>query len=189
MENNKLVVYLAGPMEDVEDGGVQWRERISKSLLNYFGNGIVILDPCQMEVEKLKGFIDEKITSKKIKEVLQSWRLSGHWEKFDPAMAKVIEFDFDCLRRSDFIILFLKFEDKQKNKIQMGGTISELTYAYQHRIPIYAVTYNVISKCNSWIIRMARGNIKPIEERKIFSNFNQVLEALSADYKLFKKEE
>jgi len=181
-----LKVYLAGPMEDIPDGGIQWRNRVTPKLIEYFGDKIVIQDPCRMENDKLKGFVDPNTPLEKVKEVLQGWRQGGHWDKFDPAMERIIDMDFDCVERSDFIILFLKFKNKDGKKVQMGGTISELTYAYRHRIPIYAVTYNTVSEENSWIVRMARGKTKAIEQRKIYPNFAQVLEAIKEDYKEFK---
>jgi len=181
-----LKVYLAGPMEDIPDGGIQWRNRITPKLIEYFGDRIVIQDPCRMENDKLKGFVDPNTPLEKVKEVLQGWRQGGHWDKFDPAMEKIIDMDFDCVEKSDFIILFLKFKDRDGKKVQMGGTISELTYAYRHRIPIYAVTYNTISEENSWIVRMARGKTKAIGDRKIYPNFAQALEAIKEDYREFK---
>lgn len=187
MANTKsLTVYLAGPMEDIPDGGVQWRDRITPKLIEYFGDRIIVQDPCKMENEKLKGFVDPDIPLDKVKEVLQGWRQGGHWDKFDPAIEHIIDMDLDCVEKSNFIIIFLRFTNHQGKKIQMGGTISELSYAYRHRIPIYAVTYNTISECNSWIIRMARGKTKVIEDRKIYPNFAQALEAIKEDYKEFK---
>jgi len=181
-----LKTYLAGPMEDIPDGGIQWRDRITPKLIEYFGENIIVQDPCRMENDKLKGFVDPDTPLEKVKEVLQGWRQGGHWDKFDPAMERIMDMDLECVEKSDFIIIFLKFKDDKGKKIQMGGTISELTYAYRHRIPIYAVTYNPISESNSWIIRMARGKTKPIDQRKIYPNFTQTLEAIKEDYKEFK---
>lgn len=186
MIDGKLVMYEAGPMEDIPDGGVQWRDRITPKLIEYFGDNIVVQDPCKMEPDKLKGYVDPNVPLAEVKAVLQGWRQGGHWDKFDPAMEKIIDMDFDCVEKSDFIILFLKFKDAKGKKVQMGGTISELTYAYRHRIPIYAVTYNTVSEENSWIVRMARGKTKAVEDRKIYPNFAQVLEAIKEDYKDFK---
>ena len=181
-----LKTYLAGPMEDIPDGGIQWRDRITPKLIEYFGDKIVIQDPCKMEPDKLKGYVDPNVPLAEVKAVLQGWRQGGHWDKFDPAMEKIIDMDFDCVEGSDFIILFLKFKDKDGKKVQMGGTISELTYAYRHRIPIYAVTYNTVSEENSWIVRMSRGRTKAVEQRKIYPNFAQALDAIKEDYKDFK---
>jgi len=184
--DGKLVYYTAGPMEDVPDGGVQWRDRTDPKLVEYFGNNLIGQNPCKMENEKLKGYVDPNTPLDKVKEVLQGWRQGGHWDKFDPAMEHIIDMDLGCVEKSDFIIIFLKFKDDKGRKIQMGGTISELSYAYRHRIPIYAVTYNPISESNSWIIRMARGKTRAIEDRRIYPNFAQALDAIKEDYKDFK---
>lgn len=186
MIEGRKITYLCGPMEDIPDGGIQWRDRITPKLIEYFGDDIVIQDPCRMENDKLKGFVDADTPLEKVKEILQGWRQGGHWDKFDPAMEKIIDMDLECVEKSDFIILFLKFKDKNGKKVQMGGTISELTYAYRHRIPIYAVTYNTVSEENSWIVRMSRGKTKAVEQRKIYPNFAQALEAIKEDYKEFK---
>jgi len=186
MLDDKLITYLCGAMEDIPDGGVQWRDKITPELIEYFGDKIIIQDPCKMENEKLKGYVDPSVPLEKVKEVLQGWRQGGHWDKFDPAMERIIDMDLDCVEKSDFIILFLKFHDSKGKKVQMGGTISELSYAYRHRIPIYPVVLESVFDKNSWIVRMARGKTKTIEDRKIYPNFTQALEAIKEDYKEFK---
>jgi len=186
MIDGKLVTYYCGPMEDIPDGGIQWRDKITPELIEYFGSKIIIQDPCRMENEKLKGYVDPNIPLEKVKEVLQGWRQGGHWDKFDPAMERIIDMDLDCVEKSDFIIVFLKFHDDKGKKVQMGGTISELSYAYRHRIPIYTVVKESIFDKNSWIVRMGRGKTKSIDQRKIYPNFTQALEAIKEDYKEFK---
>ena len=171
----KIYTYLAGPMEAVPDGGVQWRDRITPKLVDFFGDKIDIQDPCKSEGTKLKAFIDEKTDVKDIKKILKGWKESGHWEKFDPAIEAIIETDLQCVDRSAFIIVFLDF------KYQMGGTISEITQAYRHRVPIYAVCYDKASDANSWILGMCRlGGV-------VYPNFAQAVEAITNDFKDYKK--
>lgn len=169
--NKKRVCYLCGPMEAVtEADATNWRDRVTPKLKEIFSD-IEIIDPCKTEASKLKGILPDDIKVDDVKAKLKGWKQSGCWEKFDAAIKAIIKADLDAVDASDFILVFLDF------KVVMGGTISELTTAYKHRVPIYAVTYDNISDSNSWIVGMCRLG------GKIYPNFNQALEAIEADFK------
>jgi hypothetical protein len=168
----KKSTYLAGPMEAItEKEATNWRDRITPKLMELFP-GIAIVDPCKTESSKLQGVIpDNELGVDDTKTLLKKWKKSGQWDKFDAAIKAIIKADLDAVQNSDFIIVFLDF------KAGMGGTISELTIAHHHKIPIYAVCYDPISECNSWVIGMCRHG------GKVLPNFSQALEAIEIDFK------
>jgi hypothetical protein len=169
--------YLAGPMEDVADGGVQWRDRITPQLIELFGDRITVQDPTKSEGEKI-GLGDESLTVVEAKDKMHGWKSSGHWDKFDVASKTIIEADINAVDRSKFIISFLKFKDKKGNKVQMGGTIGEMQHAYDHNIKIYTICYDNATDMNTWVLGLARN-----KGNKIFKSFNKALEAIKEDYK------
>lgn len=171
------MTYLAGPMEDVSDGGTQWRDKGTPLLYDTFGDRIEVQDPTKSEGDKI-GIGDESLTVKEAKDKLRGWKASGHYEKFDPAARAIIEADIAAVDRSSFIIAFLKFKDKEGNKVQMGGTIGELQHAYDHNIKIYAFCYDNVTDMNTWVLGLVRN-----KGNRLFKNFGQVLEAIKEDYK------
>jgi len=170
----KIVVYLAGPMEAVPDGGTQWRDRITPKLVEYFGANIEIIDPCKSEATKLKGIVPDDADVGYVKNAMKGWKASGDYEKFDAAVKRIIEFDLEAVRRSDFLIFYLDFE------VQMGGTISELTVAHERNKHTYFVKNGNVTTANSWILGMARAT------GLFYPNFTQLLEGVEEDFKPYK---
>jgi len=172
----KLVTYLAGPIEDVEDSGSGWRDRLTPQLIEIFGSRLMIQDPTKNEGAKI-GLEDEIISISEAKRRLNGWKNSGHYDKFDQAVKCIIDTDISMIRACDFIIAFLKFRTS-KEKVIMGGTIGELQHAYDHNIRIYSVCYDNIADMNCWVLGLTRS-----KGNQLFKSFNQLLEALKTDYK------
>jgi hypothetical protein len=170
----KIVVYLAGPMEAVPDGGTQWRDRITPKLIEYFGANIEIIDPCKSEATKLKGIVPDNADVNYVKNAMKGWKASGDYEKFDAAVKRIIEFDLEAVRRSDFIIFYIDFT------VQMGGTISELTVTHERNKHAYFVKNGNVTTANSWILGMSRAS------GLFYPNFTQLFESVCEDYKEFK---
>ena len=176
-KKENIILYLAGPMEmNSTESAVEWRDRISPKLVEYFGNKVEIIDPCKTESSKLGDLIEPGTDLKDTKKIMKGWKESGKWDKFDKAIHRIIVEDLWAVQKSDLVIIYLDFE------VQMGGTISELTYALLHRVPVYAVIKDPVSKINSWILGMVRLT------GKYYPNFTQLLEDLFKDYKEFKND-
>ena len=170
-----LTTYLAGPMEAISaSDATQWRDRITPKLVEYFGNKIDIIDPCKTEGLKLQGIVPDGTDLKDTKKIMKGWKASGCYEKLDLAMKRIIQFDLEAVRKSDFVIFYLDFE------VKMGGTISELTVAHERNISTYSVINGNITEANTWILEMAR------LAGRTFPNFHQLLEAIQEDYKEYK---
>ena len=172
--NTGLKVYLAGPMESISSKeSERWRDKVTKELINYFGDNITIYDPTKHEIEKLKDIIPVNDVNE-VKKLSAELKENGQWEKFDAIMSKIIYTDIDAVMKSTFMIVLLDFEAK------MGGTISEITTAWDLKIPMYTVCYDKMMNTNSWVIGMCRNG------GKIFPSIPKLLENLFNDYKEFK---
>ena len=57
-------VYLAGPMDRVADGGIEWRERITPFLESL---GMVVLNPCCKPIDIGVEEVEERQQRKKWK--------------------------------------------------------------------------------------------------------------------------
>ena len=71
---NKLKCYLIGSIQDEADGGVSWRDKLSKFLLE---NGIEVSDPTKDECNhSVAPTIEEQ------KKKLENWKRGGEWGSF-----------------------------------------------------------------------------------------------------------
>ena len=131
--------YLCGSMSGLKDQGAGWRKKISKWLDKH---NIDSYDPCK---EELGEHYEYDIKDK------------SNWESFPQCLQeKIIEKDLTEIKyNSDFIICyFTKYS---------AGTVSELTFAYYHEIPVYIVTDIPLM---GWPLTIARA-----KNNRIFSNF------------------
>jgi nucleoside 2-deoxyribosyltransferase len=174
-KKESLICYLAGPMEGTSaENAIEWRDRITPKLNEYFGNKLEVIDPCKTESAKLGDLIEPGTDLKDTKKIMKGWKESGKWDKFDKAIYSIIVEDLWAVQKSDFLIVYLDFD------IQMGGTISELTYALLHRTPVYAIIKDPVSKINSWVLGMVR------HTGKYYPNFTQLIDDVFEDYREFK---
>lgn len=139
MNKKPKKTYLVGAMENVKDDGVGWRDKLKKRLE---GINLEIVDPCEREKDKTGYEVAES------KRLAYGWKRSGQLEKVTEMFEKIIKVDLKAVRTSDFLILKISPEDK------IGGTISELTVAYELKIPVYCYLEGAISEMNSWVLSL-----------------------------------
>lgn len=139
MTKKPFRTYLIGAMEQVDDHGVGWRGRLTKKLE---GLPLEVVDPCEREKDKTGYEVAES------KRLAYGWKRSGQLEKVTEMFKKIILVDLKAVRTSDFLILKLTPEDK------LGGTISELTVAYELKVPVYCYFEGAISEMNSWVLSL-----------------------------------
>ena len=150
-------VYLCGAIQDMRDGGVRWRDRLTPKLEEL---GWTVLDPCKSEANLADGTVTDA------KEIMSGWISAGHWEKFMSHMRRVRETDMDMVRDSDLLIVHLDFSRK------IGGTICEMWDAFMRHIPIYVMTYDPAKDWNHWILSMVK------DGGAIFDSWSSLLEAV-----------
>ena len=132
--------YLIGAMEQVADNGIGWREKVKLHLKDF--KNLNIVDPCENEPEKTGYDVSQA------KKKAYGWKRSGEWVKFNEMFDNIIKSDLENVQVSDFLILYIAPEHR------LGGTVSELTYAYDRRIPVYCLLEGNISEMNSWVLRL-----------------------------------
>ena len=104
-------VYLAGPVRNLDDGGLSWRREVRDVLEDYYEIESP-LDKYNPSVEDVE-VVDEAVYSDDSK--------VGYWE--------IVRSDKNQIDNSD--ILFVGHRD-----VQMIGTPMEVMYAYERDIPI-----------------------------------------------------
>jgi len=143
-----MKAYLCGSMTGLKDQGAGWRKKITKWLVK---QGYKVYDPCVKELGALKT---NGVTRKNY----------ARWEYFPQKLQEhIIRTDLRAILTSELIICYYTRPST--------GTVSELTWAFYHNIPIYFVLTG--SYVEGWPLTIANRN-------KVFSGF--------ADLKDFMKE-
>jgi len=168
---NKKKTYLAGSIQAADDGGVGWRDKVSKDLSAL---GFECQDPTKAECNHS---LAETIVDQKKK--LENLKRGGSWERYTSTMREIRKADLVCVNNSEFMILYWNPEYKH------GGTIHEIVEAWQKHVPIYTVSYAPRMEFNDWVLGLLLEN--EIDGGKIFPNFKQLIEFLEVEYKDYSK--
>lgn len=142
---NKLA-YLAGPMEMVPDDGEIWRREYSKELSKI---GIRCIIPSDEE-NKIKGNIDIKLLK------------TEDTNKYISLTQDIIRADLTFIEASDFFIAHWDGEVS-------AGTMSETTFAFYMKKPLYLVTTVSIKDIPGWFLSCFT---------KIFSSLDELIDYL-----------
>jgi len=127
-------VYLAGTIQDADDGGVAWREKISEKLAEM---GVQVLDPTELEAQDFGSMEAAKST-------LNSLVASGKRDEFQNYMREVRRRDMEAVYKSDFLIVFGH---------KTGGTICEMWEQLEHRLrPVYVMSTDNLQDWNFWML-------------------------------------
>ncbi|MGH9425949.1 MAG: hypothetical protein ACRD2L_06575 [Terriglobia bacterium] len=162
----KLTTYLCGSIQDVKDGGVYWRDKVTPKLQ---AMGITVLDPCKSECNEAFG-----TTIKESREQIRKFKRAGNFEAFDEHMARVIRDDLRQVNECNFMIVYWNQDYRH------GGTTHEIVEAWQKHIPIYCVNYDALTgdkEMNDWILALIRQN------GQMFENFGQLTDFIETRYK------
>lgn len=139
----KLVVYLAGAMEQAEDLGAGWRTAITPFLEKL---NLDILNPCEFEPLQLKGLQPNRlpeyftnINGERIKprhwHELKNAQESSLYNRFLKYMKRIIQYDIKMIRHQVDCVVVYWTKDTAKG----AGTHAELTEAFLRNIPVYCV--------------------------------------------------
>jgi len=163
----KLKTYLIGSIQDSKDGGINWREELSKKLLDL---GFEVLDPTKLECNhSLAPTVEEQ------KKKLENLKRAGEWDIWDKTMDAIQKEDIICVNASAFVIVFYNASKK------LGGTIEEIIEALHKGVPIYTISYNSWIEWNDWTLRNCRKSFR--DGGKIFHNPKQCIDHIKETYK------
>lgn len=165
-------MYLIGSIQDAKDGGVDWRDKLTKSLVEF---GFEVLDPCKSECNhSIAPTIEEQ------KKKLENLKRGGEWERWDDVMEKIQQSDIVCVNQSKFVVVL--YDPTKK----LGGTIEEVVEAHHKKVPMYVVSYAPFIEFNDWVLARFRQNFR--DGGKIFPNFKQLTDHIEETYKDYIKQ-
>lgn len=136
LENTR--VYLAGAMDRVFDGGVVWREKITKVLKPL---GVTVLDPCKKPIDIGGETIDDRDFHNNLKQ-------KGKYSELQKHMKVIRATDLRMVDISDFIILNVDVE------IHMMGSYEEMTLANRQKKPIIVHVEQGKQNAPNWMFGM-----------------------------------
>jgi nucleoside 2-deoxyribosyltransferase len=141
-DKSEKLVYLAGPMEDAEDNGLEWRVNFRESLKQFNLN-------CIVPEEHEEGLIPEGTNIRKLKK--------DNIQEYIKYIRKFMELDLNFVEDADFIIV--KYEGEETS-----GTIGEAQYAYQLRKPVILISSLPEEKISGWFLSCCSVKLNSLEE-------------------------
>ena len=166
---NKSGLYLAGAIEKAADGGVGWRNELTLSLEL---KGYKILDPIVLEDNKLKG-----LHVNKLPEGYNHWHEMKHstnpkdFARFLKYMRVIIKRDLEIIDGCEALIVLW-----DKAAARGAGTHGEMTYAFDHDIPVYTVKKcelpGWLTGCSTKIFNSFEDLLKEVNTRRVNDEVN-----------------
>lgn len=120
---SRHLVYLSGPMDEAEDGGMGWRKAVEPRLRSM---GIGILNPAN---KPCNGYIEDF----ELRRNMKSLGEEGKFNEKQALMKPIVGIDLRMTHKADFLILYI---DKE---VFMFGSTVEFTWAVQQRKPVLIV--------------------------------------------------
>lgn len=130
--------YLAGAMDRVPDGGIVWREKITKVLEPL---GVTVLDPCKKPIDVGGESVDDRDFHNKLKQ-------QGKYDDLQKHMKVIRATDLRMVDISDFVILNVDVD------IHMCGSYEELTLANRQKKPIIVHIEQGKENAPNWMFGM-----------------------------------
>jgi len=129
-------VYLAGPMDRVPDGGIQWRENLTPFLHSL---GIIVFDPCKKPTNV--GVEDKK--DRKRRTLLKR---EGNIKQVAKDMKVIRAIDLRMVDVTDFTIAHIDID------VHMCGTYEEIVTANRQRKPILFHIEGGLHNTPDWLL-------------------------------------
>ena len=134
---NNHRVYLAGPIDHVEDDGTGWRRKITPYLKKM---GLTILDPTDKPTSQCKwNEVGEE------KEHIQKLVDLKRWDELNRMAKEIVLVDLRMVEVSDFMICYV---DKD---VHLCGTYDELFEALRRRKPTLIVHKGGKKDMSMWL--------------------------------------
>lgn len=128
--------YLAGSMDRIEGGGIQWRQEITP-LLN--AKGVVVMNPCD---KPYVGAVESLKTRKKRHEE----KAKGNLNAVAEVMKPVCDTDIHMVNVSDFLIVSIDMS------VHMCGSYEEISIANFQNKPILCWVRQGRNEAPDWLL-------------------------------------
>ena len=136
-------VYLCGPIHEVSEDGIGWRDNLTPALR---GLGLVVDDPCKKSTTGLGEVKDDKIALQKI-------ITDRDWALLKKSFMPIVHKDLRSVDHADFLITVYD------PTIHMLGTIHELVVAHWQRKPILIYCDPAkLDRLNPWILTFVKSD-------------------------------
>lgn len=165
-------VYLAGPIDYLDDRGVGYRSELKKKLIDIGLSPNMILDPTDKPVtyDGYKDFDTEK-------EHYYNLRKHGQWDELEKMCQMTMHVDLRLVDKSDVLIAVLNPD------VPMFGTIHEIVAARQQKKPVLIVDPRGREGTSIWAIGLVgyKNIFKTIDE--VVAYFSDVInEKITLDH-------
>lgn len=130
--------YLAGAMDRVPDGGVEWRERITPMLNSM---GVVVMNPCNKPFHMPSEDFDNR-------RVRHDHKRNGQLEATRRIMKRIRTSDLRMVDISDFIIASIDVD------VHMCGSYEEITTANRQKKPVLCWVQQGRQMTPDWLLGM-----------------------------------
>ena len=147
--------YLCGPMDRVPDGGVEWRENISKDLKDM---GIGVFNPC----DKPSDFAPE---DKNTRDEIDKAKAIHDYERVAEVMKPICSVDLRMVDVAHFLIMNLDLDT------HLCGSYHEAFVAIAQKKPILIRCKQGKHNAPNWMFGV-------VPHELIFSNWFQILDYL-----------
>lgn len=153
-------VYLAGPIDFLDDAGKGFRNELKKKLAKIGVNGNMILDPTDKPVT-YDGYIDFDTE----KDHYYSLRKHRQWDELEKLCQMTMHVDLRLVDKSDLIIAVID------STVPMFGTIHEIVQARQQKKPVVLIDSRGREGTSIWAIGL-------VGYKRIFKSIDEAVDYL-----------
>ncbi len=153
-------VYLAGPIDFLDDSGKGYRSELTKKLLKIGLKKQMILDPTNKPVT-YEGYTDFDTE----KDHYHSLRKHGQWDELEKLCQMTMHVDLRLVDKSDLIIAVLD------PTVPMFGTIHEIVQARLQKKPVVLIDPRGLEGTSIWAIGL-------VGYKRIFTTIDKSIDYL-----------
>lgn len=150
-----MTCYLCGPMDRVPDGGVEWRENISKKLKRL---GVGVFNPC----DKPSDFAPEDDNTR---EKISSLKEDGKFDEVSEIMKPICSVDLRMVDIAHFVVMNLDLD------VHLCGSYHEAFVAISQKKPL-------IIRCEQGKASLPNWMFGVVPHGMVFDNWDGVMEYL-----------
>lgn len=172
---NKTRCYLIGPIENAQDAGAGWRNKVKGDLKDL---GIIFLDPL------IKPFYNSFDEDNNFRNKLIELRNSGNYEELGKLMKQIRQEDLSLVDRMDFgIFYYVKSE-------MAAGSWEEFFWGNRLKRPIYIVAPEGVNTIPYWVFGCIGAEYLLDSFDKLYYTLREINDGRQIDYsrwRLFKE--
>ncbi len=154
-------VYLAGPIDFLDDRGVGFRKPLKEKLMSIGLTRNMILDPTDKPVT-YAGYADFDTE----KDYYYNLRKHGHWDELERMCQMTMHVDLRLVDKSDVVIAVLNPD------VPMFGTIHEIVAARQQKKPVLLIDPRGREGTSIWAIGL-------VGYKHIFSTIDEAVDYMA----------